>query len=495
MSERVVIFDTTLRDGEQAPGAKMSITEKLLIAKNLQNLGVDVIEGGFAASSNAEFQALEQISEFMTTTSLCSLARATTNDIQQAFDAIKKAPKHRIHTFISTSEIHIKYKLGKTEKEVLEMIKSSVGFAKSLTEDVQWSAEDATRTDFSFLCECVDMAIKNGATTINIPDTVGYTTPLEYKFLFEKLIKEFSAKDVIFSSHCHDDLGMAVANSLNGVLGGARQIEATILGIGERAGNCALEEIIMAIKTRPDIADFSTNIDTKQFVKIGQLVSNITGFYPSKNKAIIGENAFSHESGIHQDGMLKCSQTYEIMNPSDVGFEKTNLTLGKLSGRNALADKLKQLNIEVSKEELDEIFVKFKALCDAKKTIYDSDIISIVSGFDASDKSRIIGYDVSSYNGIKTVKIKIIINGQEIESQAESSGILNAAIECINSALKISPILEKYEQKAISAEADAQGVSSVVIRNEGNLYSGNGCDTDTLLSSIMAYFDACLKVV
>jgi 2-isopropylmalate synthase len=232
MSERVVIFDTTLRDGEQAPGAKMSIAEKLLIAKNLQNLGVDVIEGGFASSSNAEFQALEQISEFMTTTSLCSLARATKNDIQQAFDAIKKAPKHRIHTFISTSEIHIKYKLGKTEKEVLEMIKSSVGFAKSLTEDVQWSAEDATRTDFNFLCECVDMAIKNGASTINIPDTVGYTTPLEYKALFEKLIKEFSEKDVIFSSHCHDDLGMAVANSLNGVLGGARQIEATILGIG-----------------------------------------------------------------------------------------------------------------------------------------------------------------------------------------------------------------------------------------------------------------------
>ncbi|QED23237.1 2-isopropylmalate synthase [Candidatus Deianiraea vastatrix] len=495
MAKKIIIFDTTLRDGEQAPGAKMSMQEKILVAKNLDGMGVDVIEAGFAASSDGEFETLSQISKILEKSTICSLARAKKEDILTTYNALKNASKKRLHTFISTSEIHIKHKLGKTHDEVLEMIKVSVAFAKTLFDDVEWSAEDATRTDYDFLARCVSVAIENGAKTINIPDTVGYFTPFEYSELFKKLTAEFRSKDVIFSCHCHDDLGMASANSIAAIMGGAGQVECTINGIGERAGNCAMEEVVMAIKTRKDLLNYATSIDTRQFVKISELVSNVTGFFVQANKAIIGKNAFSHESGIHQDGMLKNRQTYEIMTPEDVGFEKTTLTLGKLSGRNALNDKLKQLNFNLSKEELDAVFIKFKALCDIKKTIYDSDIISLLTSKTDESSDEILSYSVNSLeNGDKQVSVVAKIGGVEIQETQVSSGILNASLKCINEILKINPSLEKYELKAISMDADAQGIASVVVKNGEKIEHGSGCNCDIIMASIIAYFSACLKI-
>lgn len=492
--EKIVIFDTTLRDGEQAPGAKMSINEKILIAKNLSNLGVDVIEGGFAAASQAEFEALNAMSKVIENTTICSLSRVIKSDIKLAHDALLPTKNKRLHTFLSTSEIHIKHKLGKTHTEVIEMIKSGVSYGRELFDDVEWSAEDATRTDFDFLCKCVEIAISSGARTINLPDTVGYTTPYEYFQLFSKITKEFEGKNVVFSCHCHDDFGMSVANSISSVIGGARQIECTILGIGERAGNAALEEIIMAIKTRKDILPYLTNIDTTQFVKICELVSNITGFFPPANKAIVGKNAFAHESGIHQDGMLKCPQTYEIMNPCDVGFQKTTLTLGKLSGRNALNSKLIELGFSVTKEELDLVFTKFKKLCDTKKTIYDNDIIALVSDSTENCANEVISYNVISNNENKTITISFIYNGVKIDKTATSTGIFNAGTQCVNQLLDINPVLETYELKAVSLDADAQAISNVVIKFNNKSYHDSGYDTDIIMASVKSYFNACLQV-
>ncbi len=492
--EQIIIFDTTLRDGEQSAGASMTIEEKIMIAKHLEILGVDVIEAGFAASSIAEFEAITKISQVCQNAIICSLSRARKEDILASFNAVKYANKKRIHTFISTSEIHIKHKLNKTHEEVLEMIKSSVAYAKSLTEDIEWSAEDATRTNFDFLCLAVEIAIQNGANTINIPDTVGYTTPQEYYDLIKKLTVQF--KGVIFSAHCHNDLGLAVANSLAAINGGARQIECTINGLGERAGNAALEEIIMAIKTRNDVMQYITNVDTKQIFKTSALVSNVTGFLLQKNKAIVGSNAFSHASGIHQDGMIKNSQTYEIIKPEDIGCPKNNLVLGKLSGKAALNEKIKELGFMVSVQELEALFTKFKKLCDAKKNIYDEDILSLISfQSDNYEQSAVLWYKVNHYDADIEMEISVKIEGKIIiEKLKDNCGILDSGFKCINKILNINPKLEEYEVKAVTSESDSQGFANIVINDNGKKLIGKSCNVDVILASLDAYLNACLKI-
>ena len=380
-TKNIIVFDTTLRDGEQSPGVSMSVEDKVNIAIQLEKMGVNVIEAGFAFASPADFEAIQKISEVVKNSTICSLARATKKDIDCAAEALKNAHKKRIHTFIATSDIHLKYKLKKTRKEVIEMIKNSVSYAKSKCDDIEWSAEDATRTEIDFLIKCVKTAIQTGATTINLPDTVGYCYPQEYQKMFENVIKEVS-KDVdiskvIFSTHCHNDLGMATANAISGAMGGARQIECCINGIGERAGNTATEEIVMAFKVRKELG-FDTNIDTKQIKKMSDIIRDISGFSIQPNKAIVGKNAFLHESGIHQDGVLKNKSTYEIIDPKDVGIEDDNIVLGKLSGRSALTAKIVEMGYKFTEEQINQIFVKFKEIASRKKFVVEEDIERII---------------------------------------------------------------------------------------------------------------------
>jgi len=382
IKEQIIIFDTTLRDGEQAAGASMTVAEKLIIAEALDDMAENesfVIEAGFAISSEGELNSIKQISKLAKKATICSLARASKTDIDAAAEAIKDARKGRIHTFISTSPIHMEYKLKMKPEQVLEAIKTSVSYARNFTDDVEWSAEDATRTERDFLFKAIDTAIKAGATTINIPDTVGYTLPQEMEEIIIAVRNNVSDIDkVIISTHCHDDLGLAVANSLSAVKAGARQVECTINAIGERAGNAALEEIVMAIHTRPDLMPYDVGVKTEHITRVSKLVSSITGIIVQPNKAIVGENAFAHESGIHQDGMLKNPQTYEILTPESVGLTASKLPLGKLSGRAAFRDKLKELAVHLDDEAVNKAFKEFKSLADKKKTIYDEDILAIV---------------------------------------------------------------------------------------------------------------------
>lgn len=380
-TNNIIIFDTTLRDGEQSPGVSMSVQDKVSIAIQLEKMGVDVIEAGFAFASPADFEAIAKISKVVKNSTICSLARATQKDIDCAYEAIKNANKKRIHTFIATSDIHLKYKLKKTQDEVIEMIKNSVSYAKSKCEDIEWSAEDATRTEIGFLIKCVKTAIQAGATTINLPDTVGYCYPQEYQKMFEKVIsevgKEIDISKVVFSTHCHNDLGMATANSISGAIGGARQIECCINGIGERAGNTAMEEVVMAFKVRKELG-FDTNIDTRQIKQMSDKIRDISGFAIQPNKAIVGKNAFLHESGIHQDGVLKNKSTYEIIDPADVGIKVDNIVLGKLSGRSALTAKIDEIGYKFDEEQINKIFVKFKEIAGRKKFIVEEDIERIM---------------------------------------------------------------------------------------------------------------------
>ena len=380
-TNNIIVFDTTLRDGEQSPGVSMSVDEKIEIAKQLENFGVDVIEAGFAFASPADFEAIAKISKVLKNSTICSLARATKNDIDCAHEAIKDADKKRIHTFIATSDIHLKYKLKKTQDEVIEMIKNSVSYAKTKCNDIEWSAEDATRTEIGFLIKCVKTAIQAGATTINLPDTVGYCYPQEYQKMFENVIKEVSKEidfsNVIFSTHCHNDLGMATANSISGAIGGARQIECCINGIGERAGNTATEEIAMTFRVRPELG-FDTNIDTRQIKQMSDKIRDISGFVIQPNKAIVGKNAFLHESGIHQDGVLKNKSTYEIIDPADVGIKVDNIVLGKLSGRSALKAKIEEMGYKLTDKQINQIFIKFKEIAGRKKFIVEEDIKRIM---------------------------------------------------------------------------------------------------------------------
>ena len=426
--DRVLIFDTTLRDGEQCPGATMTLEEKLEIAELLDQMGVDIIEAGFPIASEGDFEAVSEIAKRTTKATVAGLARAGFADIDRAGEAVRHAKRPRIHTFLSTSPIHMKWKLQKEPAEVLDMVRASVERARNLVDDVEWSAEDGTRTEMDFLCRCVEIAIKAGARTINIPDTVGYTTPKEYFELFRTVRERVPNSDqAVFSVHCHNDLGMAVANSLAGVSAGARQVECAVNGIGERAGNAALEEIVMAIKTRADVLPFTTGVDATMLMRASKLVSAATSFPVQYNKAIVGRNAFAHESGIHQDGMLKHTQTYEIMTPESVGVAKTSLVMGKHSGRNAFRTKLREMGYELGENALEDAFNRFKALADRKKIIYDEDIEALVDEeiATATDRIKLVSLTViAGTQGPQQATLTLDIDGSTRPCSRRATGRL-----------------------------------------------------------------------
>lgn len=497
--DRVLIFDTTLRDGEQCPGATMTFEEKLEIADFLDAMGVDVIEAGFPIASDGDFEAVAAIARRVRRASVAGLARAGAKDIDRAGEAVRHGVIPRIHTFISTSPVHMKYKLQKEPDAVLQLVIDSVTRARNLVPNVEWSAEDGTRTEMDFLCRCVEAAIKAGANTINIPDTVGYTTPDEYRALFETVRNRVPNSDkAIFSVHCHNDLGMAVANSIAGVMGGARQIECTINGIGERAGNAALEEIVMALKTRGDVFPFETGIESTMLNRASKLVSAATSFPVQFNKAIVGRNAFAHESGIHQDGMLKNTQTYEIMTPESVGVSKTSLVMGKHSGRNAFRDKLKGLGYEVSDNQLEDAFVRFKALADRKKHIYDEDIEALIDEnlATAEDRVKVVALTViAGTMGPQSATLTLDIEGQHRTVQATGNGPVDATFNAIHQLIPHEAKLELYQVHAVTEGTDAQAEVSVRLAGrDGRLVTGRAADPDTLVSSAKAYIVALNKL-
>lgn len=497
--DKVIIFDTTLRDGEQAPGATMNIEEKLLIAKTLEKMGVDVIEAGFPIASNGDFEAVNKIAKAIKNSTICGLARAKKADIERAAEAIKPAARPRIHTFLATSPIHMQFKLKMDEAQVLNAITESVSLARSLCPEVDWSPEDATRSNRDFLFKAIETAIKAGANTINIPDTVGYATPEEYYDLILAIRANVSNIDkAIISSHCHNDLGLAVANSLAAMRAGARQIECTINGIGERAGNAALEEVVMAIKTRPDFYGVETTIDTTMITRISKLVASITGFQVQYNKAIVGANAFAHESGIHQDGMLKNRETYEIMTPESIGLEKTSLVLGKLSGRAAFKDRLKEIGYDLSDDNLDGAFKKFKELADKKKEIQDEDIVALVDDSIVNKKSRysLIGLQVNCGKGEDAiVNVKIKIDNDEVETSFRSKyGPVDAIFSAIGKLIPHSSSLELYQVQAVTEGTDAQAIVAVRLKQNNRIFSANGANTDVLVASAIAYINCLDKL-
>jgi 2-isopropylmalate synthase len=493
-SDYIRIFDTTLRDGEQSPGASMTLSEKLEIAELLDQMGVDVIEAGFPIASPGDFEAVSAIAARARNSVICGLARAGFKDIDRAGEALKSAPRFRIHTFISTSPVHMKHKLQMGPNAVLDAVGASVTRARNLTDDVEWSAEDATRTEPDFLCRCVELAIRSGAGTINIPDTVGYTTPQEYEALFRSLRERVpGAADIIFSTHCHDDLGMATANSLAGILGGARQVECTINGIGERAGNAALEEIVMALRVRKDVLPFRTGIETTLLNRASRLVSNVTGFPVQYNKAVVGKNAFAHESGIHQDGMLKHVETYEIMRAEDVGVQETSLVLGKLSGRHAFRDKLASLGYALEPAALDEAFARFKALADRKKHLFDDDLIALV------DDEVTRGHDAITVRALRvetgigitpSAELVLDLGGAERASRASGDGAIDAIFNAIRDAFPHEATLELFQVQAVTGGTDAQASVSVRLAENGRTVTGRGADTDTLVAAAFAYVNA-----
>jgi len=497
--EKVIIFDTTLRDGEQAPGATMNVEEKLLIAKTLEKMGVDVIEAGFPAASNGDFEAVNRIAKNIKNSVICGLARAKKSDIERTAESLKPAAKPRIHTFLATSKIHMQFKLKMDEAQVLSAITESVSLARSLCPEVDWSPEDATRSDHDFLFKAIETAIKAGANTINIPDTVGYTTPEEYFALISAIKNNVANIDkAIISAHCHNDLGMAVANSLAAMQAGARQIECTINGIGERAGNAALEEIVMAIKTRGDFYKVETGIDTTMITRISKLVSSITSFPVQYNKAIVGANAFAHESGIHQDGVLKNRETYEIMTPESVGLEKSSLTLGKLSGRAAFKDRLREIGYDLSEEILAESFKKFKELADKKKEILDEDIISLVDDSITNPKSRYQLIDLNVKCGtsdVAEVVIKIKIdNDEHVANFSSKDGPVDAIFNAIKALIPHKATLELYQVHAVTEGTDAQATATVRLKQNNRTFSANGSNTDVLVASALAYINSLNKL-
>jgi 2-isopropylmalate synthase len=491
---RVIIFDTTLRDGEQSPGAAMSLEQKLEVASMLDGLGVDVIEAGFPIASAGDFEAVQAIAARVRRPIICGLARAGLKDIDRAAEALKGAARARIHTFISTSPVHMKHKLQMEPHEVLEAVIASVSRARNHVDDVEWSAEDATRTEFDFLCRCVEGAIKAGATTINIPDTVGYAVPQEYAQLIAALIARVPGADrVVFSTHCHNDLGLAVANSLAGVAAGARQVECTINGMGERAGNAALEEIVMALKTRADAFPFDTGIETTAIARASKLVSSVTGFPVQFNKAIVGKNAFAHESGIHQDGMLKNTQTYEIMTPESVGVAKTSLVLGKLSGRHAFKDKLQALGYDLGSNQLEDAFRRFKDLADKKKHIFDDDIVALVDDQLAHGHDRIQVVSlrvVAGTFGPPSAELELAIDGQAVLGVARGDGPVDAIFNAVKVLFPHAAILRAYDVHAVTEGTDAQAGVSVRLEDNGRTVLGTGAHTDTLVASAKAYVHA-----
>ena len=447
-SDRVLIFDTTLRDGEQCPGATMTFEEKLEVAELLDEMGVDIIEAGFPIASNGDFEAVSEIAGRVKNAVVAGLARAIPADIARAGEAVRNAVRPRIHTFVSTSPIHLAHQMRKSEDEVIAIIQATVTQARNLVEDVEWSAMDATRTSIDYLCRCVEQAIRAGATTINLPDTVGYATPEEYASMFRQIRERVPQSDkAVFSVHCHDDLGLAVANSLAGVQAGARQVECAINGLGERAGNAALEEVVMALKTRGDALPYHTGIDAAQLTRASRLVSAVTSFPVQYNKAIVGRNAFAHESGIHQDGMLKNAQTYEIMTPESVGVSKTSLVMGKHSGRNAFRTKLKELGYQLGDNAVEDAFNRFKALADRKKHVYDEDIEALIDQEIASahDRIRVLSLTViAGTMGPQSATITLDIDGEHKTVQATGNGPVDAIFNSIKSVVPHNAVLELY---------------------------------------------------
>ncbi|MEQ1647489.1 MAG: 2-isopropylmalate synthase [Hyphomicrobiaceae bacterium] len=494
--DKVLIFDTTLRDGEQCPGATMTFEEKLEVADFLDEMGVDVIEAGFPIASDGDFEAVSAIAKRLKRSVVCGLSRAGQNDIDRAGEAVKHAARPRIHTFVSTSAIHIKHKLLKTEDQVLDMVAAQVKRARNWCDDVEWSAEDATRTDMEYLIRCVDTAIKAGATTINLPDTVGYATPEEYEAMFRTVRERVANSDkAIFSVHCHNDLGMAVANSLAGLRGGARQIECTINGIGERAGNAALEEVVMAIKTRPDALPYVTSVKSELLNRASRLVSAATSFPVQYNKAIVGRNAFAHESGIHQDGMLKNATTYEIMTPESVGVSKTSLVMGKHSGRAAFRTKLKDFGYELGENAFEDAFNRFKALADRKKHVYDEDIEALVDEEIATshDRTKVIALTViAGTMGPQSATLTLDIEGNHQTVQATGNGPVDAIFNAIGKLMPHSAHLELYQVHAVTGGTDAQAEVSVRLSNkeDGRSVTAKAADPDTLVASAKAYIMA-----
>ncbi len=497
--DRVVIFDTTLRDGEQCPGATMTHEEKLEVAELLDTMGVDIIEAGFPIASDGDFAAVHEIAKRAKNSVICGLSRAGFKDIDRCAEAIKPARRKRIHTFLSTSPVHMKYKLQKEPHEVYEMVIAQVTRARGHTDDVEWSAEDGTRTEFDFLCRCVEAAIKAGATTINIPDTVGYTVPEEYRRLFERVRQAVPNSDKArFSVHCHDDLGMAVANSIAGIEGGARQVECCINGIGERAGNAALEEVVMAIKTRNDVLPFWTGIDATMLTRASKLVSAVTSFPVQYNKAIVGRNAFAHESGIHQDGMLKHTQTYEIMTPESVGVKQTSLVMGKHSGRHAFVHKLEELGYHLGDNQVEDAFVRFKALADKKKQIYDEDIEALVDEeiATAHDRIKIISLTViAGTMGPQSATLSLDIDGKHVTTQSTGNGPVDAIFNAIHELVPHEAKLELYQVHAVTEGTDAQAEVSVRLSEQGRAVTAKGADPDTLVASAKAYLGALNKLL
>jgi 2-isopropylmalate synthase len=496
--DRVVIFDTTLRDGEQCPGATMTHEEKLEVAELLDTMGVDIIEAGFPIASDGDFAAVQEIAKRAKNAVIAGLSRAAPKDIDRCAEAIKPAKRKRIHTFLSTSPVHMKYKLQKQPHEVFEMVIAQVTRARSHTDDVEWSAEDGTRTEHDFLCRCVEAAINAGATTINIPDTVGYTVPEEYRRLFERVREAVPNSDkAVFSVHCHDDLGMAVANSIAGVQGGARQIECCVNGIGERAGNAALEEVVMALKTRNDVLPYWTNIDATMLTRASKLVSAVTSFPVQYNKAIVGRNAFAHESGIHQDGMLKHTQTYEIMTPESVGVKQTSLVMGKHSGRHAFVHKLEELGYHLGDNQIEDAFGRFKALADKKKQIYDEDIEALVDEeiATAHDRIKIISLTVIAGTiGPQSATLSLDIDGKRVTTQSTGNGPVDAIFNAIHALVPHQAKLELYQVHAVTEGTDAQAEVSVRLSSEGRAVTAKGADPDTLVASAKAYLGALNKL-
>ena len=500
MADRLIIFDTTLRDGEQSPGASMTREEKLRIATQLERLRVDVIEAGFAASSNGDFDAVRAIANTIKDSTVCSLARANDRDIARAAEALEKAKSKRIHTFIATSALHMEKKLRMTPEQVFEQAKLAVRFARRFTDNVEFSPEDGSRSDIDFLCRVLEAVIREGATTVNIADTVGYAVPAQYGELIRTLRERIPNSDKArWSVHCHNDLGMAVANSLAGVLNGARQVECTINGLGERAGNTSLEEVVMAVKTRHDFFGLELGVDTTQIVPTSKLVSNITGFPVQPNKAVVGANAFAHASGIHQDGVLKARQTYEIMRAEDVGWRTNKIVLGKLSGRNAFKQRVQELGIPVeSEEDLNAAFGKFKELADRKADIFDEDIQSLFSDEALThhdEHFKLISLAQRSETGKRPhARIVFSVGGRELKSESDGNGPVDASLKAIELEVKSGAELLLYSVNAITTGTESQGEVTVRLARAGRIVNGVGADPDIVAASAKAYLSALNKL-
>jgi 2-isopropylmalate synthase len=501
MADKLIIFDTTLRDGEQSPGASMTRDEKLRIARQLERLKVDVIEAGFAASSNGDFEAVQLIANTIQDSTVCSLSRANDRDISRAAEALKGAKQARIHTFIATSALHMEKKLRMTPEQVLEQAKQAVRFARNLVADIEFSPEDGYRSDPDFLCRVLEAVIDEGATTINVPDTVGYAIPELYGNFIKNLRDRIPNSDKsIWSVHCHNDLGMAVANSLAGVkIGGARQVECTINGLGERAGNCSLEEVVMAVKTRRDYFGLELGIDTRHILAASRMVSQTTGFVVQPNKAVVGANAFAHASGIHQDGVLKARDTYEIMRAEDVGWTANKIILGKLSGRNAFKQRLQELGVQMESEaEVNAAFARFKELADRKSEIFDEDILALISEENVlHDKEQYVFVSLSQHSETGErphASIVFTVDGKEVKGESDGNGPVDASLKAIESHVQSGAEMILYSVNAISGSTESQGEVTVRLQNSGRVVNGVGADPDIVVASAKAYLSALNKL-